>query len=81
MGNYTKIILLYEKQYWKDKKFSGESISDGFSAPISMSFDDTRAKENGEVQPGIVVFAAGGIDREWTRDRKACEKVVPEKLA
>jgi monoamine oxidase len=28
-GNYSKFIVTYEKQFWKDKGFSGEVLSDG----------------------------------------------------
>lgn len=47
MGNYTKMILLYDKQYWKEKGFSGETLSDCADCPILMAFDDSRCKENG----------------------------------
>lgn len=69
MANCSKIILLYDKAYWKENNFSGESLSDGLEAPIAMSFDDSRTKENGEVQPALVVFVVGAMDREWTKDK------------
>ena len=63
MGNYTKMVLLYDKQYWREKGFSGETLSDCADSPILMGFDDSRAKDNGEVQPGFVVFLSAGGDR------------------
>ena len=63
MGNYTKAVLLYDKQYWRENGMSGETLSDGFDSPIFMSYDDTRFKDNGEIQPAIVIFMSAGIDR------------------
>ena len=81
MGHYTKILLLYDQRYWKDRGYSGEIVTDGEDGPISMGFDDTRTKENGEMQPGIVIFVAGGVDREWTQDRELCIQTAKEKVA
>lgn len=46
-----------------------------------MTYDDSRTNSEGVLQPGIVVFFAGGIDEEWTGDKENCMKVVTEKLA
>lgn len=29
------------------------------------AIDDTKHKENGEVQPALLVFVGGGVLREW----------------
>ncbi len=62
MGAYSKMVILYDKPYWKDKGFSGEIISDCYDNPIIFAYDDTRPNENGEIQPALVVFLAASVD-------------------
>ena len=66
MGAYSKMIILYQKQYWREKGFSGEILSDCHNHPVIMAYDDVRPKENGETQPAIVVFFAASVDEQWT---------------
>jgi monoamine oxidase len=44
MGAYTKAILLYNKQYWREKGCSGAILSDCHNGPVLMTYDDTRPK-------------------------------------
>lgn len=34
-----------------------------------MTYDDTRPKQDGKLQPAIVVFMAGSIDEQWGRNK------------
>lgn len=47
MGGYSKMIILYPKQYWVEKGFSGEILSDCLDDPLQETYDETRVKENG----------------------------------
>ena len=60
---------MYEQAYWKQKGFSGETLSDCIETPIFNAYDDCRTKSNGEIQPAILVFINGSVDREWSCDR------------
>jgi monoamine oxidase len=42
MGTIIKVIILYKERYWKNKGFTGESLSDCFDSPVMNGFDDTR---------------------------------------
>lgn len=44
MGAYSKCVLLYEKQYWREKGLSGEVLLDGVDGPFIMAYDDCRRK-------------------------------------
>ena len=63
------MILLYPQQYWKEKGYSGEVLSDCHDSPVFMTYDDSRANSEGVIQPGLVVFFAGAIDEEWTGNK------------
>lgn len=63
------MIVLYDRAYWTEKGFSGSILSDCHNNPILMTFEDTRPKGNGEVQPALVVFFSASVDEEWTRDK------------
>ena len=47
MGSILKILLLYKTRFWKDKHFSGETLSDCLDSPVFNAYDDSRPKENG----------------------------------
>lgn len=65
MGTLIKAIVLYKEQYWKNKQFSGEILSDCYDSPVMNCFDDSRINQKGELQPAIIVFIGGGIYRYW----------------
>ena len=44
MGGYSKMILLYDKPYWREKQFSGQILSDCHDSPVLMTYDDSRVK-------------------------------------
>lgn len=69
MGSYSKMLLLYDKQYWTEKGFSGSILSDCHDNPILMTFEDSRPKSTGELQPAIVAFFSAAIDEQWTLNK------------
>lgn len=81
MGSISKVLLLYDRAYWRENGYSGETLSDCLTTPIFNAYDETRTKENGEIQPAIVVFINGSVDREWSHNRQAAEKNILETLA
>ena len=34
MGGYSKMVLLYDKPYWREKNFSGQILSDCHDSPV-----------------------------------------------
>ena len=66
VGNLTKVVILYERQYWKEKSYSGEVVSDSFNDPIMSCFDDTKMDDNGNIkQPALIVFVGAQVYRYW----------------
>jgi monoamine oxidase len=47
MGAIIKVLILYESRFWKDKGFSGETVSDCIDSPVFNAYDDSRPKGNG----------------------------------
>jgi len=44
MGSISKVLLLYDKPYWREKGFSGETLSDCITTPIFNAYDESRVK-------------------------------------
>lgn len=63
MGSITKVLLLYDHPYWRNKGFSGETLSDCLSTPVFNAYDDSRPLSNGQIQPAIIVFINAAVDR------------------
>lgn len=76
MGQVIKVVLLYDRQYWKEKGYSGEIISDSFDDPILSCLDDTKFDDNGNIkQPALVVFTGAQVYRYW-KEKKILGKRV-----
>ncbi len=58
MGDTLKCLLLYGSPFWRDKGFSGETIS--HSGSITFGFDNTSHDGN---QAGLVAFVTGARAR------------------
>jgi monoamine oxidase len=67
MGNIIKVLILYEKSFWKEKGFSGEGVSDCLDSPVFNVYDDSRFDDNGKEKPALVVFVNGSIARYWSK--------------
>ncbi|KAH9502345.1 hypothetical protein Btru_073507 [Bulinus truncatus] len=71
MGNMIKIIITYKQAFWRDKKFSGEIVSNGglteikgcSRGPLCVAYDATSP--NG--CPALVAFMAGEPAVEWAQ--------------
>ncbi len=53
MGATTKVLLTYERAFWRDAGLSGELVSDGI---VSVAFD---ASSHDLQQPALVAFVVG----------------------
>ncbi|XP_059142720.1 probable flavin-containing monoamine oxidase A [Physella acuta] len=78
MGTMVKVIITYEKAFWRAKGFSGEIVSDGGEAtlpgciynPICITYDATT--HNGS--PALVGFMAGEPAVEWAKQPEELRK-------
>lgn len=81
MGSCSKVLYLYDQPYWRNKGFSGETLSDCIETPIFNAYDDSRPKGNGQYQYAMIIFLNASVDREWSKNRQAAEKRIGETLA
>ncbi|CAG5129943.1 unnamed protein product [Candidula unifasciata] len=86
MGNMTKVIVTYEKAFWRCKNQSGQIVSDGGEAtvagcplgPLSITYDATSY--NG--CPALVGFLGGEAAVCWTtQTAKIRQKAVLDHFA
>jgi monoamine oxidase len=80
MGSTIKMIVLYKTRFWKNKGYSGETLSDCMNSSVYNARDDSRVNEKGELQPALVIFTDAGISRHWI-DKSVMTKRTLEKLA
>jgi monoamine oxidase len=77
MGSIMKVLVLYKKNFWKDKGFTGEVVSDCVDSPAFNIFDDSRPnEESGEMQPALVVFLNGAVQRSWESRPDLISKIL-----
>lgn len=62
MGSTVKLLLTYQRPFWRTRGFSGEVVCTS-GAPITAVFDNT-SHDNG--QPCLVVFVVGRAARTWS---------------
>lgn len=60
MGAAIKIVVLYERAFWRDAGLSGEVVYD--EPPLSVVFDNTS---HDGAQPALVAFIMGDAARQW----------------
>ena len=60
MGSIIKVIVVYEKPFWRELGYSGEIISD--AGPLCSIFDDTP---EGSKEGSLIGFIAGRAARNW----------------
>ena len=77
MGDTLKCIVLYETSFWRERGYSGESIS--HSGHITFGFDNTS---HDGVQPSLVAFVTGARARAL-RERPVQElrSLIEEELS
>ena len=61
MGAAVKVVVTYERAFWRDAGYSGEVVSSG--GPLSIAYDNTS--HDGQ-QPALVGFVVGGQARQWS---------------
>ena len=77
MGYTIKCLALYEKRFWVDRGYSGESVST--HGPLVFTFDNSAS--NGK-QPALVAFLVGDHARYWgAQPAEARQKMVLSELA
>ncbi|BFZ02776.1 hypothetical protein BsWGS_05815 [Bradybaena similaris] len=86
MGSMTKVIVTYEKAFWRSKNQSGQIVSDGGEVtvpgcslgPLSITYDATS--HNG--CPALVGFLGGEAAVSWaTQTAKIRQKAVLDHFA
>ncbi len=63
MGAIVKLVLTYERAFWRERGFSGEVVST--RGPLSVVFDNTSHDGN---QPALLGFVQAGPARRWHGD-------------
>jgi monoamine oxidase len=61
MGRYYKVVVTYEKPFWRERGFSGEVAS--VRGPLTASFDDDPGDSSG----ALLSFIGGDHARHWRR--------------
>lgn len=71
MGSTVKVIVCYERPFWREQGFSGEVVSTG--GPITVVFDNTSHDNR---QPALLAFVVGRAARHWERRSEADRRRV-----
>ena len=61
MGAAVKVLVTYERSFWRDAGFSGEVVSS--DGPLSVVYDNTS--HDGR-QPALIGFIVGSQARQWS---------------
>ena len=61
MGAAVKVLVTYERAFWREAGFSGEVLSS--DGPLSVVYDNTS---HDELQPALVGFVVGNQARQWS---------------
>lgn len=62
MGSTVKLLITYERPFWRTRGFSGEVVCTS-GAPITAVFDNTSYDNT---QPCLLVFVVGRAARAWS---------------
>lgn len=77
MGLTIKVLVLYDRAFWRDAGLSGQVVFD--DSPLSVVFDNTS---HDGAQPGLVGFVVGQPARDFQAlDAEARRHAVLESLA
>ncbi len=69
MGSVIKVILIYDKPFWREAGLSGEMVCD--EAPLRMTFDSTPPDSE---QGALVGFILGAEAARWSEQPKAIRR-------
>jgi monoamine oxidase len=65
MGATVKVLVTYERAFWREAGFSGQVVSS--DGPLSVVYDNTSHDEK---QPALVGFIVGSQARHWSSQPK-----------
>ncbi|MBW2586479.1 MAG: FAD-dependent oxidoreductase, partial [Deltaproteobacteria bacterium] len=69
MGAAVKVLVTYERAFWREAGFSGEVVSS--DGPLSVVYDNTS--HDGR-QPALVGLVVGSQARQWSSDSSSAAK-------
>lgn len=76
-GYYTKVVLLYERAWWREKGFSGAAISPAPEESMQATFDQVSGGAN-----ALTAFVVGQKGQAWAFDfadeKKGAAKVIDD---
>jgi monoamine oxidase len=61
MGRYAKVVLSYERAFWRERGYAGDVGS--LPGPVVASYDDS-SPDGG---PALLGFIGGGAERSWSQ--------------
>jgi monoamine oxidase len=61
MGRYAKVVLSYERPFWRERGYAGDVGS--LPGPVMASYDDS-SPDGG---PALLGFIGGGAERSWSQ--------------
>lgn len=61
MGRYAKVVLSYERAFWRERGYAGDVGS--LPGPVMASYDDS-SPDGG---PALLGFIGGGAQRSWSQ--------------
>ncbi len=64
MGAIVKLVLAYERPFWRERGMSGEAVSLG-GGPVAVCFDNSSHDLR---QPALLAFVQAEAARRWTGD-------------
>jgi monoamine oxidase len=64
MGAIVKLIVTYERAFWRDRGMSGEAVALA-GGPVAVTFDNCSHDLR---QPALVAFVQGAAARRWDGD-------------
>jgi monoamine oxidase len=71
MGATTKVLVCYDRAFWRDRGLSGEVVTR--QGPIAVTFDNTS---HDGAQPALVAFIVGERAHEHARRDEATRRAV-----
>jgi monoamine oxidase len=80
MGSVAKCVAVYDRPFWRERKFSGEALCD--RGPVRIVFDDSPPPGHTSSHGALVAFVlADGLRELRPRDGEARRKAVLAELA
>lgn len=71
MGAIVKLVIAYERAFWRERGLSGEVVSTAPS-PIAVAFDNST-----DEQPALLAFVQAGAARRWSGEPSILPTLAP----